>query len=90
MPDSFARSWTASSIDWEKWDLKQCWARPEDYFAESQRNQAKLALDNYNIWMSDPALVGDLTSTADHRRVVPRLWYHELFPGTEAWYGGCL
>ena len=38
--------------DWEKWRLDECWARPEDYFAESQRNQAKLALDDFNVWLS--------------------------------------
>jgi hypothetical protein len=57
--------------DWEKWRLDQCWARPEDYFRESQANQAKLALDDYNAWLSNPALIGDLTSTQ-----VPDAWFH--------------
>jgi hypothetical protein len=28
--------------DWKKYKLDDCWAQPEDYFTESQRNQAKL------------------------------------------------
>lgn len=59
--------------DWEKWHMEECWARPEDYFAESQRNQAKLALDDFNVWLSNPALIGDLTSTQI----------------TDAWFHGC-
>jgi hypothetical protein len=59
--------------DWEKWRMEECWARPEDYFAESQRNQAKLALNDFNVWLSNPALVGDLTSTQI----------------TDAWFHGC-
>jgi hypothetical protein len=59
--------------DWEKWHMEECWARPEDYFAESQGNQAKLALGDYNAWLSNPALIGDLTSTQI----------------TDAWFHGC-
>jgi hypothetical protein len=59
--------------DWEKWRLEECWARPEDYFAESQGNQAKLALGDFNVWLSNPALIGDLTSTQI----------------TDAWFHGC-
>ncbi len=59
--------------DWEKWHLEECWARPEDYFAESQANQAKLALDDFNTWLSNPSLIGDLTSTQI----------------TDAWFHGC-
>jgi hypothetical protein len=59
--------------DWEKWHMEECWARPEDYFAASQRNQAKLALDDFNVWLSNPALIGDLTSTQI----------------TDAWFHGC-
>jgi hypothetical protein len=59
--------------DWEKWHMEECWARPEDYFSESQHNQAKLALDDFNVWLSNPALIGDLTSTQI----------------TDAWFHGC-
>jgi len=57
--------------DWKKWRLDECWARPEDYFLDSQRNQAKLALDDYNAWMSNPTLIGDFTSTQ-----IVDAWYH--------------
>jgi len=59
--------------DWGKWRLDECWARPEDYFAESQRNQARLALDDFNAWLANPSLIGDLTSTQI----------------TDAWFHGC-
>ncbi|MGB2754844.1 MAG: glycoside hydrolase family 2 TIM barrel-domain containing protein [Phycisphaerae bacterium] len=57
--------------EWKKLRLDQCWARPEDYFQDSQRTQAKLALDDYNTWMSNPNLVGDFTSTQ-----IVDAWYH--------------
>jgi hypothetical protein len=59
--------------DWRKWKLDECWARPEDYFAESQSVQARLALGDYNAWMANPLLVGDFTSTQI----------------TDAWFHGC-
>ncbi len=57
--------------DWKKWQLDQCWARPEDYFRESQQVQAALALDDYNAWMANPSLVGDYTSTQ-----IVDAWFH--------------
>jgi hypothetical protein len=63
----------AFDADWKKFRLDECWPRPEDYFAESQRIQAKLALDDYNAWQANPALVGDFTSTQI----------------TDAWFHGC-
>ena len=60
-------------VDWNKWRLDGCWARPEDYFRQSQKTQAKLALDDYNAWLANPELVGDLTSTQI----------------TDAWFHGC-
>ena len=57
--------------DWEKWRLFECWARPEDYFRESQMNQAGLALDDYNAWAANPALVGSFTSTQ-----INDAWFH--------------
>ena len=63
----------AFDADWKKWKLDDCWPRPEDYFAESQRVQARLVLDDYNAWQANPALVGDFTSTQI----------------TDAWFHGC-
>ena len=57
--------------DWPKWRLEDCWARPEDYFRESQKNQATLACGDFNTWLSNPALIGDFTSTQ-----VPDAWFH--------------
>jgi hypothetical protein len=59
--------------DWKRFRLDECWARPEDYFADSQRNQAKLASNDYNAWSANPALVGDFNSTQI----------------TDAWFHGC-
>ena len=57
--------------DWKRWRLDECWARPEDYFRQSQQNQAVLALDDYNAWMANPAMVGDFTSTQ-----IVDAWFH--------------
>lgn len=59
--------------DWKKYRLDECWAQPEDYFCESQRNQAKLAAGDYNAWNANPALIGDFNSTQI----------------TDAWFHGC-
>ena len=63
----------ALDADWKRLKLDECWPRPEDYFAESQRVQAKLALNDYTAWQANPALVGDFTSTQI----------------TDAWFHGC-
>ncbi len=57
--------------DWIAWKLDECWPRPEDYFAESQRIQAKLALEDYNAWQANPALIGDFSSTQ-----IVDAWFH--------------
>jgi hypothetical protein len=43
--------------------LDECWACPDDYFTNSELNQAQLALNDNRAWMSNPAMIGDLTST---------------------------
>ncbi len=67
----FRKKMDAFEADWQKWRLDECWARPEDYFAESQRLQAKLALTDYNSWMANPALIGDFNSTQ-----IVDAWFH--------------
>jgi hypothetical protein len=57
--------------DWKRYNLDECWARPEDYFTESQRNQAKLVSSDYNGWNANPALVGDFNSTQ-----IVDAWFH--------------
>ena len=67
----FREKMDAFDADWKKWQLDECWARQEDYFAESQRTQAKLAASDYNAWMANPALIGDFTSTT-----IADVWFH--------------
>ncbi len=77
--------------DWQKYKLDECWPQPEDYFTDSQRNQAKLAAGDYNAWNANPALVGDFNSTQ-----IVDAWFHgcgianyfrELKPGmADAFY----
>jgi hypothetical protein len=67
----FRDKMNAFEADWKKWQLDECWARPEDYFAESQRVQAKLALNDYNAWLANPCLVGDFNSTQ-----IVDAWFH--------------
>ncbi len=56
---------------WRKWRLDECWARPEDYFRDSQRNMAKLVLDDFNAWMANPRLIGSFSSTQ-----IIDAWFH--------------
>jgi hypothetical protein len=67
----FRKKMDTFEADWQKWRLDECWARPEDYFTESQRLQAKLALTDYNTWMANPALIGDFNSTQ-----IVDAWFH--------------
>jgi hypothetical protein len=69
----FRKKMDAFEADWKKWQLDECWSRPEDYFAESQSVQARLALTDYNAWMANPAMIGDFNSTQI----------------TDAWFHGC-
>jgi hypothetical protein len=56
---------------WRKWRLEECWARPEDYFRDSQRNMARLVLDDYNAWSANPRLIGSFSSTT-----INDVWFH--------------
>ena len=77
--------------DWQRYKLDECWPQPEDYFTDSQRNQAKLAAGDYNAWNANPVLVGDFNSTQ-----IVDAWFHgcgianyfrELKPGmADAFY----
>jgi hypothetical protein len=44
--------------DWTQWRLEDCWARPEDFFAESHRTMAKLRWIGGNALRANPNLVG--------------------------------
>jgi hypothetical protein len=47
-------------VDWQRWELSDCWARPEDFFAESDRTMAALRLVGENALRANPNLVGHL------------------------------
>ena len=44
--------------DWTRWRLADCWARPEDFFAESDRTMAGLRRIGENAVRANPNLVG--------------------------------
>lgn len=44
--------------DWKRWRLADCWARPEDFFAESDRTMASLRLIGENAVRANPNLRG--------------------------------
>jgi hypothetical protein len=57
--------------NWRTLRMDECWARPEDYFAESHRYQAALMQRNYNAWLGNPGIIG--TFSSNH---VSDGWYH--------------
>ena len=57
--------------NWQRYRLDECWAQPEDYFAESQRTQASLVLNDYNAWLANPNIIGNFNSTQ-----IVDAWYH--------------
>jgi hypothetical protein len=44
--------------DWQKWDLGRIWTRPEDFFADSERNMVKLRRETGNALRANPHLAG--------------------------------
>jgi hypothetical protein len=56
---------------WQRFRLDECWAQPEDYFAQSQRTQASLVLNDYNAWLANPDIVASFNSTQ-----IVDAWYH--------------
>jgi Glycosyl hydrolases family 2, TIM barrel domain/Glycosyl hydrolases family 2/Glycosyl hydrolases family 2, sugar binding domain len=56
---------------WDRLRMNECWVRPQDYFIESQRYQAKLMQINFNAWLGHPSAVGFFTS--NH---IVDAWYH--------------
>lgn len=44
--------------DWQRWKLNECWARPEDFFADSDRTMAQLRWVGLNALRSNPNLAG--------------------------------
>ncbi|MBN2296923.1 MAG: hypothetical protein JXM70_31145 [Pirellulales bacterium] len=48
----------AFMADWKRWKLSDCWARPEDFFNESERNMAMLRVIGDNALRANPNLAG--------------------------------
>ena len=44
--------------DWKNWQLDRIWTRPEDYFADSERNMVKLRWETGNALRANPYLAG--------------------------------
>ena len=42
--------------DWEKWNLSETWARPEEFFNDSWENLAKIRIDLANAFRANPTL----------------------------------
>jgi hypothetical protein len=60
----FRRQMEKFLVDWQQWQLDQCWARPEDFFLDSHRNLAKMRTIGENILRANPHLVGLCTTHA--------------------------
>jgi len=54
----YADQYRLFTADWTQWQLQDCWARPEDFFAESHRTMAKLRGIGGNALRANPNLVG--------------------------------
>ena len=67
----YQAEWGWFLSEWEKLHLEQCWRGRRITSATASGPKAKLALDDYNTWMSNPNLVGDFTSTQ-----IIDAWYH--------------
>ena len=79
--------------DWDRWKMDECFARPEDFFAQSIRQMAAERLYGLNALRANPSLVGhSVTGTVDQGMSGEGLFttFRELKPGTtdamfEAW-----
>lgn len=70
--------------DWQRWRLADCWARPEEFFAESDRVMCRLRRTGENALRSNPNLVGHLfcaITDSDFDGVGLLNLFRELKPG---------
>ena len=80
-------------VDWDRWKMNECFARPEDFFAQSIRQMAAERLYGLNALRANPGLVAhSVTGTVDQGMSGEGLFttFRELKPGTtdamfEAW-----
>jgi hypothetical protein len=71
--------------DWDRWKMDECFARPEDFFAQSIRQMAAERLYGLNALRANPGLVGhSVTGTVDQGMSGEGLFttFRELKPGT--------
>ncbi len=72
-------------VDWDRWRMDECFARPEEFFAQSMRQMAAERLYGMNALRANPSLVGySLTGTVDQGMSGEGLFttFRELKPGT--------
>ncbi len=71
--------------DWERWKMAECFASPEDFFAQSTRQMAAERLYGLNALRANPSVVAhSLTGTVDQGMSGEGLFttFRELKPGT--------
>jgi hypothetical protein len=71
--------------DWERWKMAECFATPQDFFAQSIRQMAAERLYGMNALRANPSLVAySLTGTVDQGMSGEGLFttFRELKPGT--------
>jgi len=71
--------------DWERWKMAECFAAPQDFFAQSIRQMAAERLYGLNALRANPSLVAhSLTGTVDQGMSGEGLFttFRELKPGT--------
>lgn len=71
--------------DWDRWKMSECFASPQEFFAQSIRQMAAERLHGLNALRSNPSLVAhSLTGTVDQGMSGEGLFttFRELKPGT--------
>lgn len=72
-------------VDWKGWHLDDIWARPEDFFADSDRMMAALRWTGENALRANPNLVGHFfcaLTDSDYNGVGVLNLFRELKPGS--------
>ena len=72
-------------VDWDQWKLSECFARPDDFFLESQRQMSRHRLYGLNAIRANPTVIGhSLTGTVDQGMTGEGLFttFRELKPET--------
>ena len=77
--------WNEFLADWARWRLAEAFARPEDFFTQSNARMAEQRLLGLNAIRANPSVVGySLTGTVDQGMTGEGLWttFREPKPGT--------